>query len=38
LIPAIEAARMIEVPSGTVTGVPSISNVTSVVLVLAGVP
>ena len=36
--PACRAARMTEVPSGTVTERPSIVSVTAVVLVEAGVP
>src|SRR4051812_48393620 len=37
-MPASEAARMIEVPAGTVTGSPSISSVTVCPLSRAGVP
>ena len=36
--PASTAARIIEVPRGTVTGLPSISSVTSVSAIRAGVP
>ena len=38
LMPASIAARMIEVPSGTVTARPSIVSVTIVSAVTAGVP
>src|SRR5258706_16157770 len=37
-MPASEAARMIEVPAGTVTGIPSISSVTVWPVSRAGVP
>ena len=36
--PAMIAARMTDVPCGTVTGTPSIESVTMVVLSVAGVP
>ena len=38
LVPSSIAARMIEVPSGTVTCWPSISSVTILVAVASGVP
>ena len=38
LIPASIEARMMEVPSGTVTSRPSIVSVTIAVAVMAGVP
>jgi hypothetical protein len=38
LLPAAAAARITEVPAGTVTLAPSISTVTRASLALAGVP
>jgi hypothetical protein len=38
LTPTSAAARMTDVPAGTVTGLPSISSVTSVSEIRLGVP